>query len=495
MTTISLEDTLRWPDVAAISEGAGLSLAPPVRERVRRARAIVESLVDRGTRAYGVNTGVGALCDVVVDRAHQRQLSRNLLMSHACGVGAPLPPQLARAIMTAEVNNLCHGYSGVRLELIEQLVALLETGVTPVVPSRGSVGYLSHMAHISLVLIGQGRALLAGREMPGLDALRSIGREPLVLEAKEGLSLVNGTACGTGLSSVAVARAHRLLGWADAIAAMSFENLRCDPSAFAAEPLALRKSPGLQMVGARLRSLLQDSAMLAAPTRTQDALSLRAVPHVHGAARDTFDHSAGVVDGELASVTDNPVVTGTPEEPRVHSQAHAVGASLALGMDALGVAVAEIGSMAERRLDRMLNPLLSGLPAFLARDSGVASGFMIAQYTTVALVAENRRLGAPASLDAGVTSALQEDHLSHATAAALQAIDIEANTRTILAIELLAACQAYDLQPGGAQPAPALQRIRGDLRSRVGVYSDDRPLADDIRTVAEWIASEDCPIP
>jgi histidine ammonia-lyase len=253
-------------------------------------------------------------------------------------------------------------------------------------------------------------------------------------------------------------------------------------SAIAPAAMALRVSPGLAAVTSTLNVLLAGSGLLSAAVgrRTQDALSLRGIPQVHGAARDVWTQVAEVVDRELASSTDNPAILGTPEHPEVYSQAHPMGAAVGLAMDHLATAMAQIGMISERRLDRMVNPLVSGLPAFLARSSGVASGFMIAQYAAASLAGENRRLAAPASLDGGVTSGLQEDMLCHPTPAALKALDILANVRTIIAIELLAACQSYDLLDGGPKPAPSTAALYKALRGRIESYADDRPLADDI---------------
>ncbi|MDQ0395360.1 histidine ammonia-lyase [Labrys monachus] len=490
--SITLDAPLSRQDAAAVAGGAELRLSEAAWQRLARGRAIVEAIVDRGMLAYGVNTGVGALCNVVVDRPHQRRLSRSIVMSHAVGVGAPLGAAETRAIMAAAVNNYAHGRSGVRPALVEQLLALLAEDCIPEVPSLGSVGYLSHMAHIALVLIGEGTALHRGERLPGGEALARIGRAPLVLEAKEGLSLVNGSPCVTGLSALALSRAERLAGWADNIAAMSFEVLRGQPVAFDEASLALRVSPGMQASGRRLRALLADSAILAAATgrQTQDPLSLRAVPHVHGAVRDALDMIGTTVERELASVTDNPAVMGTPEAPEVYSEAHAVAPAIGLAMDQLGIAVAELAAMAERRIDRLVNPLVSGLPPFLAADSGVASGFMIAQYTAVSLAARNRRLASPASLDGGITSALQEDHLTHATPAALKALDILDNAEHILAIELLAATQAYDLLEGGLARAAGTDLLYRDVRAALPPYRDDRPLAGDI-AVARGILQRD----
>jgi histidine ammonia-lyase len=484
---VLIDDPLSWQQICAVGHGATLALSARARTRIDAARAIVEGLVARGVRAYGVNTGVGALCDVIVDVADQRRLSRSLLMSHAVGVGAPLGPVETRAIIAAAINNWAHGYSGLRLAVVERAQQLLNGDCLPEVPAGGSVGYLTHMAHVALVLVGGGFARVHGRRLPGIEALQAIGAAPLVLEAKEGLSLINGTPCATGLSALGLDRAERLLQWADAIGAMTFENLRGQMEAFSAQALARRVSPGLATVGERLRVLLSGSAIVqaAAGRRTQDPLSLRAIPHVHGAARDVFAFATQVVNRELASVTDNPIVTGTLDAPIVSSEAHAVGAGIGLAMDSLAIAVATVGAMSERRIDRLVNPLVSNLPAFLSAVAGVGSGFMIAQYTAASLVAENRRLAAPASLDGGVTSGLQEDYLCHATPAALKALRILDNAEHILAIELLATAQAYDLQPGPLMRAPRTDQLYQAVRGIVPSYRDDRPLAHDIDPVRD----------
>jgi histidine ammonia-lyase len=486
---ILLDRSLSWRQVADVAAGAPLELSQGAQERIGAARTLVDAIVRKGVRAYGVNTGVGALCDVVVNDSKQAQLSRNIVMSHAVGVGPALEPAAVRAIIAAAINNFAHGFSGVRLEVVEGLQALLAHDCVPEVPASGSVGYLTHMAHIALVLIGEGRAVSRGRRLSGADALDSMQRAPVVLGAKEGLSLVNGTPCATGLAAVALGRTERLLGWVDAAAAMTFENLQGQSAAFDAEALGLRVSAGVAQVGERLRTLLAGSAILrqSAGRRTQDPLSLRAVPQVHGAARDLFAHVAQAVDDELASVTDNPVVVGTPDEPRALSGANAVGAALGLNLDALGIAVAEIAAMSERRMDRLVNPLVSNLPAFLATDNGAGSGFMIAQYTAVALAADNRRLAAPASLDGGVTSGLQEDHLSHATPAALKLLKIIDNAEIMVAIEVLAAAQAYDLRPDALSRAAQTDAVYRRVRAVVPLYRDDRPLGADIQRARELL--------
>lgn len=489
---ILLDRALSWRQVAAIAEGASLALSPAAQGRIRAARRLVESIVAQDIRAYGVNTGVGALCEVIVSSSEQRQLSRNIIMSHAVGVGPPLESAEVRAIIAAAVNNFAHGYSGVRVELIERLLALLNQGCLPEVPAYGSVGYLSHMAHIALPLLGAGYARARGERLGGAAALQAAGLSPLVLEAKEGLSLVNGTPCATGLSALALLRLERLLDWADLICAMTFENLHGQLSGFDPQALRLRASPSLWSVGERLRATLDGSAILAASAgrRTQDPLSLRAIPQVHAAVRDQFEHTRAAVDAELASVTDNPVVLGSERAPRALSEANAVGASISLSADALGIAVAELAAMSERRIDRLVNPLVSNLPAFLASNVGVGSGFMIAQYTAVALAADNRRLAAPAGLDGGVTSGLQEDHLSHATPAALKLLKVIGHAEIIFSIELLAATQAYDLQPQGWARAPRTDAAYRAVRKCIAHYRDDRPLAGDIERACEMLRTQ-----
>jgi histidine ammonia-lyase len=489
--TIVLHERLSWRDVARVGEGEALALSAAARDRVARARQIVESIVESGVRAYGINTGVGALSDTVVDRASQSRLSRNIILSHACGVGPLLGPREVRAIIAAQIANFGHGHSGVRPEILEHLTAFLAKDCIPDVPSRGSAGYLTHNAHSALVLIGEGHATVGGRRMTGREALLAIGLAPLVLQAKEGLSLVNGTACATGLSSVALSRAERLLDWADAAAALTLEAVGCQIAAFEKSVLSLRPSKGIAKVGGRLRSRLKGSALVDAAKgkRTQDALSLRSVPHAHGAAWDVFEETARIVDQELASVTDNPAISGTPDRPVVSSEAHAVAPALAQAADALAIAIAQIGAMSERRADRLVNPLVSGLPPFLASDAGSHSGFMIAQYTAVALANENRRLAAPASLDGGITSGLQEDFLAHPTAAANKLLAIIDNAEYILAVELMAAAQAHDFVAVNGARATGTGAIHAMVRGVAGHYHDDRPLHGDIEALRTLIST------
>lgn len=494
--TVLLDKGLTWRDVALVSQGDHLVLSDDAYQRIERASRIVESIVENGVRAYGISTGVGALSDTVVDRAAQGKLSRSIVLSHACGVGPLLGRTEVRAIIAAQIANFAHGHSGVRRDVVTYLTKFLEHDCVPDVPSKGSAGYLIHNAHIALVLIGEGSAKLAGKPLSGSDTLAAMGLEPLILGAKEGLSLVNGTACSTGLSSVALARAERLFDWADAVAALTLEAAGGQMSAFAEPVLLLRTSPGIATVGESIRSRLEGSGLIEASRgrRTQDALSLRAIPHAHGAARDVFDSCATIINRELASVTDNPAIAGTPDEPMVWSQAHAVAPALGQAADSLAIAVAQIAAMSERRIDRLVNPLVSGLSPFLASDPGSHSGFMIAQYTAAALSNENRRLAAPASTDGGLTSALQEDFLAHPTAAANKLLTMIDNAEYILSIEWMAATQAHDLVASVAARAAGTDALHRLLRAHLRPYADDRPLSADIE-VARSLMIRNTPPP
>lgn len=477
---------LGWQDVVAVARhGAQLALSAQAWARIDNAQAIVRQVVDSGERAYGISTGLGALCNVVLAGEQLSQLSRNTLLSHACGVGPALADEQTRAILCAAIINYSHGKSGIHRQVVEALLALLNRGITPQVPSQGSVGYLTHMAHIGIALLGVGQVSYRGRVVSAEQALAEEGLQPVQLGAKDGLCLVNGTPCMTGLSCLALADASRLLQWADVIGAMSFEAQRGQIDAFDAQIIALKAHPGMQVVGSNLRALLDGSEVIAASRgiRTQDALSIRSIPQVHGAARDQLAHAVKQVETELNGATDNPLLLGTPDHYRVVSQANPHGQSVALAADLLAIAMAEIGSIAERRLDRLINPHVSGLPAFLVSEPGVNSGMMIVQYVAASLCAQNRQLAQPAVLDNYVTSGLQEDHLSLGTNAALKLHQVLENCTQILAIEYLLAAQAFEFLKAqrfgtGTGIAWCL------LRERVPAYDQDRWLAPDIASAA-----------
>ncbi|KPC01459.1 Histidine ammonia-lyase [Pseudomonas amygdali pv. lachrymans] len=377
------EAPLGWQDVVAVARHeAQLVLSDAAWARIDNAQAIVQQIVVSGERAYGVNTGLGALCNVSLQGEQLSRLSRNTLLSHACGVGAPLADEQTRAIICAAILNYSQGKSGIHRQVVEALLALLNRGITPHVPSQGSVGYLTHMAHVGIALLGVGQVSYRGQIVPAEQALNEEGLAPVILGAKDGLCLVNGTPCMTGLSCLAIADAERLSQWADVIGAMTFEALGGQLDAFDESILALKPHPGMQQVGKNLRSVLAGSEVLASRQgiRTQDALSIRSIPQVHGATRDQLAHAIRQIETELNSVTDNPMLLGTPDDWRVVSQANPHGQSVAMAADLLCMALAELGSIAERRLDRLINPMVSGLPAFLVSQPGVNSGMMIVQY-------------------------------------------------------------------------------------------------------------------
>ncbi|MDU8430357.1 histidine ammonia-lyase [Pseudomonas syringae pv. actinidifoliorum] len=481
-----------WQDVVAVARhGAQLRLSDAAWARIDNAQAIVQQIVVSGERAYGVNTGLGALCNVSLQGEQLSRLSRNTLLSHACGVGAPLADEQTRAIICAAILNYSQGRSGIHRQVVEALLALLNRGITPQVPSQGSVGYLTHMAHVGIALLGVGQVSYRGHIVAAEQALKEEGLAPVTLGAKDGLCLVNGTPCMTGLSCLAIADAERLSQWADVIGAMTFEALRGQLDAFDESILALKPHPGMQQVGKNLRSVLAGSEVLASSQgiRTQDALSIRSIPQVHGATRDQLVHAIRQIETELNSVTDNPMLLGTPDAWRVVSQANPHGQSVAMAADLLCMAMAELGSIAERRLDRLINPMVSGLPAFLVSQPGVNSGMMIVQYVAASLCAENRQLAQPAVVDNYVTSGLQEDHLSLGTSAALKLHKVLGNATQILAIEYLLAAQAFEFlkaQRFGVGTDMAWRL----LRERVPAYDEDRWLAPDIASSAALLKDE-----
>lgn len=483
---------LNWQDVVQVAKSSAiLQLSAAAWQRISVARDIVSRIVSDKQIAYGINTGLGALCNITLEEDQLSQLSRNTLLSHACGVGPKLPDVQVRAIICAAIGNYSHGKSGISPETVQGLLSLLNRGITPQVPTQGSVGYLTHMAHVGLALIGIGNVSYRGQIVPATEALAAEDLPLCRLGAKEGLSLVNGTPCMTGLSCLALEEASRLFAWADVTGAMSFEALRGQLDAFDAEILALKGSANVQIVGERLRGLLAGSQIIAESKgiRTQDALSLRSMPQIHGASRDQFDYAARQIETELNSATDNPLVLGTAEQWRVVSQANPHGQSVALAADALAIAVAEAGSVAERRLDRLINPLVSGLPAFLVAEPGVNSGMMIAQYVAASLCGENRQLAQPAVLDNYVTSGLQEDHLSMGTSAALKLLKLTDNTVQILAIEYLLAAQALDFH-NAEHAGEGTQRAWRLLRQSVATWREDRWLAPEIEKAAQLIRTQ-----
>jgi histidine ammonia-lyase len=460
------------------------------RERAEAARVLLES--QAGDHTYGVNTGFGRFVSETIPPEHAAELQLRLLRSHACGVGEPYPDDVVRGAMVLRANALAKGYSGVRVETIELLLAVLDAGIVPHVPARGSVGAsgdLAPLAHLALPLVGEGAATVDGQTVDGRAALEAAGLAPIVLVPKEGLSLINGTQFMTAMAALALVRALRLAEAADIACAMSLEALQGTPTSFHPAIHAARPHPGQEASAEHLRALLAESAIVESHRwcdKVQDAYALRCAPQVHGASRDLLGHVERTVAVEINAATDNPLVLLDAE--LIVSNGNFHGQPVAIGLDCLAIACAELANISERRTERLVNPSLSdGLPPFLvAREEGLNSGFMIPQYVAAALVSENKALCHPASVDSIPTSAGQEDHVSMGNAAGLKALQVVANAERVLAIELLAGAQAVEflapLEPGvGVRAARAFVRI---LSERV---REDRPLGDDIERVATAI--------
>ncbi|WP_242339479.1 MULTISPECIES: histidine ammonia-lyase [Anaeromyxobacter] len=497
-------DTLTLEEVQAVALGrARAELSPDARQRVRRSRALVEARLEDGEPHYGINTGFGTLAEVRIERADLERLQRNLVLSHAAGVGAPLPLVEARALMLLRANVLAKGVSGIREETLDLLLALLDRGVAPVVPERGSVGAsgdLAPLAHLALLLIGEGEALVAGgrddaaspskmERMPSREALRRVGLAPAVLQPKEGLALVNGTQAMAALGTLAVLRAERLAALADLAGAMTLEGLLGSHRPFAPEIQAVRGQPGQIAAAARLRELLAGSELNASHQgpgchKVQDPYSLRCMPQVHGAARDGIGFCRATLAAEVNAATDNPLVF--PETGEIVSGGNFHGQPVALALDVLAVASSHLAAISERRVEQLVNPSLSGLPPFLAPQHGLNSGFMIAQVTSAALVSENKVLSHPASVDSIPSSAGREDHVSMGMTAALKARQVLENVRTCLAIELLVAAQAIDLR-APLRPAVKVAEAHRRIRAVVPRLDEDRELHRDIEAVCRLV--------
>jgi len=483
-------DDLVLEDVWEVALGGRtVTLADSARERMAAAREIVEHAAHgREEHTYGVNTGFGRFVSRSIPEELTEELQLRLLRSHACGVGEPYPDEIVRAAMLLRANALAKGYSGARIETVELLVECLNRRVLPYVPSRGSVGAsgdLAPLAHLALPLIGEGEATVDGDRLPGAEALAEVGLEPVRLQAKEGLSLVNGTQFMAAFGALGVVRAQRLAKTADIACAQSLEALQGSRTSFLPQVHALRPLQGQADSAANVLQLLEDSAINESHRwcdKVQDAYSLRCAPQVHGASRDLLDYAARTVSIELNAATDNPLVL--VEDRMLVSNGNFHGQPLAFALDALAMAVSELADIAERRVERLVNPSLSGgLPAFLTGDGGLNSGFMIPQYVAASLVSENKVLAHPAAVDSIPTSAGQEDHVSMGNASGLKAWQVLANAERVLAIELLAGAQAVEfLAP--LQPGVGVRAAREFVRSLSPRLRDDRPLAPDIEAVA-----------
>lgn len=484
---------LTFDDVVAVArEDAPVALAPEARERMARTRTIVDAAASGERPVYGITTGFGGLASMLIPAGERSAMQHAILRSHAAGMGPPVEREVARALLLLRVATLARGYSGVRPVVAERLVAVLNAGITPAIPAFGSLGAsgdLAPLSHAALLLLGEGHVVdEAGDLQPAGAALASAGIEPLALEAKEGLALINGTEGMLGMLVLACVDALRLFRTADVVAAMTIEGLLGTDRPFAAELQALRPHPGQALSAANLRRLLRGSALVAAHDDAthgvQDAYSLRCHPQVIGAGRDTLAFASGVAERELAAAIDNPVIL---PDGRVESVGNFHGEPLAFACDFLTIAVAEAGAIAVSRIDRLLDAKRSrGLPPFLSTDAGVNSGMMIAQYTAAALVAENRRLSHPASADSMATSAMQEDHVSLGWAAARNLRQVIANVTRILAVEAVCAAQAIDLR-APLHPAAATRAVRDLLRETIPGPGPDRYLAPELAAAEELV--------
>ena len=479
--------------VAVARENAHVVISPAAVEAMQQSRAAIDRLAHADVPAYGVSTGFGALANRHIPAEMRTQLQRSLIRSHAAGLGQPVEREVVRALMLLRLKTLCSGRTGARPEVAKAMAAVLNAGITPIVHEFGSLGCsgdLAPLAHCALILMGEGRAVDAdGVERPVPELLAEAGIEPLQLQEKEGLALINGTDGMLGMLLLAIADLERLCDLADVTTAMSVEGLLGTDAVFRAElHEPLRPHPGQAVSAQRIYALLDGSPIVAShkaeDTRVQDAYSLRCAPQVTGAVRDTISHARLVADRELAAAIDNPVVL---DDGTVSSNGNFHGAPVAYVLDFLAIAATDLGSMSERRTDRMLDKSRShGLPPFLADDPGVDSGLMIAQYTQAALVSENKRLAVPASVDSIPSSAMQEDHVSMGWHAARKLRHVVDNVRRILAIELLTAARAIDLR-APLQPARGTAAILAQVRARIPGPGSDRFLAVELQEADDLV--------
>lgn len=487
-----LGDAWTLETLEAVALGAAVvELPPEARARIDRSRKLVDDLAAQGDAApnvYGVNTGFGALAETRIAADQVRALQRNLVRSHACGVGAALPREVVRAMMALRAQTITMGYSGARAVIVDLLVEMLNRGVHPYVPAQGSVGAsgdLAPLAHLALVLIGEGEAEHGGHRTTGLEALRAAGLEPLELEAKEGLALINGTQLILAVGALAVRAGERLATTADITGAMSLEALQGTARPFDARVQAVRPHPGQEETASNLRALLADSEIAASHRdckKVQDPYSLRCMPQVHGATRDALRWARQVLERELVAATDNPLVFADEDgRGEFISGGNFHGQPLAIALDTAAIAIAELANVAERRIEQLVNPAMSsGLPPFLAPRSGLDSGFMIAQVTAAALVSENKVLCHPSSVDSIPSSAGKEDHVSMGTISARKCAQVATHVRTVLAIEAMVAAQGLDFR-APLTPGPGVKAAHAVLRDAVPTLTEDRVLYPDIQ--------------
>lgn len=471
LTLEQLEDVAR--------HGRPVKLCPAAKARVETCRGQVDALVREGRIVYGITTGIGKFCNQVITSDVAETLQRNIIRSHATAVGDPLREDQARAVVLLRANSLSRGHSGIHPETLENMLTMLNKGINPVIPAKGSLGAsgdLAPLAHMALAVMGEGEVYYRGRRMPAAEAFAASGIRPVTLGAKEGLALINGTPVMAGVGALALLDGERLAKTADVISALTLEALRGITDPFRPEIQALRPHAGQVLVAANILSLLEGSEYITASTelRVQDPYSIRCVPQVHGATRDALNHVRRVLETEINAVTDNPLLF--PETGETLSGGNFHGQPLALTFDYLGCALAEIGSISERRLEQLLNPSLSGLPAFLAQNGGINSGYMLTHYTAAALVSESKVFASPASVDSIPTSANQEDHVSMGGNAVRKSLLILENSFRVLAMEYLCAAQGIDLNPVKGRLGKGTGAAYRFIRESVPTLKEDRIL-------------------
>lgn len=490
MSVIITGQDMSLQDVVNVSRNREkVELGEKARADILASRMVVDRLVEEEKVVYGVTTGFGMFCDCIISKSESKKLQRNLIISHAVGAGSNFPAEVARCVLLLRLNNLAKGFSGIRIETVDTMIEMLNRGVTPVIPQKGSLGSsgdLVPLAHLVLPMLGLGLAEYEGEVYSGSEAMERAGIPVIELTEKEGLALINGTQVMTAVGALTVYDAINLLKVADLAAAMSFEAQNGIVDALDDRLHQVRPHKGQIHSAAVVRRMLEGSNNVTrqGQIRVQDAYSLRCVPQVHGASEDAILYVKNKVDIEMNSVTDNPIIFSDTDEGISGGNFH--GQPMALSFDFLGIALAELADISERRIERMVNSALSGLPSFLVEKGGVNSGFMIVQYTAASLVSENKVLAHPASVDSIPSSANQEDHVSMGTIAARKSKEIMENVRRVLAIELMCACQAIDLRgdKGLGEGTKAAYEI---IRERVEKLDEDRPLYGDINACEELL--------
>ncbi len=495
MSTIGMKDQIQITghdlsieDVIQVARfGNKVQLSDQALAGIIKAYETIKHKVDNKKPVYGITTGFGQLSTVIIDEKQSSQLQRNLIMSHACGVGKPFSQEVTRAIMLLRANTLANGHSGVSLPVVETLLKMLNKGVYPVIPQKGSLGAsgdLANLAHVALVMIGLGEASYNGEKMDGETAMRKAGIPLVELEGKDGLGLINGTQVMTALGSLCIYEASLLIETANVAGALTLEALQGLTNAMDYRLHRVRPHRGQQKCAEDVLRLIEGSTYVNQSGRVQDAYSLRCMPQVHGASLDAIDYVKNVIVTEMNSVTDNPIVF--PEEDEIISGGNFHGQPLALALDFLAIALSELANISERRVERLVNSNLSGLPPFLARKSGINSGYMIAQYTAASLVSENKIMASPASIDSIPSSANQEDHVSMGTISARKVGEVVENLRNVLAIELMCAVQAIDMHGSGTLGTGTGKAYKA-IREIIPFLDSDRVLYHDINKVADMI--------